>query len=174
MHTGSRESGRDQDRGRKRESHARKLARAIALSAIVTAIGCQQEVADLDGAFYDGDHRLVHCGVNLDTSARNSIDSVDSGLDRALDRNEVVELYTHHPGFSVPIDKIEHVLAARPDLLVSADASCLMHIGGLADLLAQNPERVPNLPLEHPLQRRHVAVVLRDALAAAKPGTERA
>jgi L-lactate dehydrogenase complex protein LldE len=48
--------------------------------------------------------------------------------------------------------KIDHVLEAKPDLLVSADASCLMHIGGLAD------------KLERQLERRHVAVVLRDAL----------
>jgi len=115
VRTRSGESGRDQDRGRKHESHARKLARAVALSAIAAAIGCQQEVADLDGAFYDGDNRLVHCGVNLDTSARNSIDSVDSGLDRALDRDEVVELYAHHPGVTVPLDKLEHVLAGARD-----------------------------------------------------------
>jgi len=62
--------------------------------------------------------------------------------------------------------KIDHVLAAKPDLLVSADASCLMHIGGLADLLAQNPQRVPNL--QRPLERKHVAVVLRDALQSAR------
>ena len=48
--------------------------------------------------------------------------------------------------------KIDHVLAAAPDLLVSADASCLMHIGGLADRQGR------------PLRRQHVAVVLRDAL----------
>jgi L-lactate dehydrogenase complex protein LldE len=58
--------------------------------------------------------------------------------------------------------KIDHVLAARPELLVSADSSCLMHIGGLADRL------------ERPLPRKHVAVVLRDALSSAKPATERA
>ena len=73
--------------------------------------GCQENVADLDGAFYNGDGRTVHCGVNLDDSAKNSVESVDSGLDRARDRGEVVELYTHHPGVSVPIAKIEHVLA---------------------------------------------------------------
>jgi L-lactate dehydrogenase complex protein LldE len=51
--------------------------------------------------------------------------------------------------------KIDHVLAAAPDLLVSADASCLMHIGGLAD------------KQQRPLRRRHVAQVLRDALKEA-------
>jgi len=65
--------------------------------------------------FYDGDHRLVHCGVNLDTSANTSIESIDSGLDRARDRGEVLELYTHHPGVSVPLDKIEHVLSGARD-----------------------------------------------------------
>jgi peptidoglycan/xylan/chitin deacetylase (PgdA/CDA1 family) len=76
---------------------------------------CQENLSDLDGAFYDGDGRLVHCGVNLDTSANNSIESIDSGLDRARDRGEVVELYTHNPGVSVPLDKIEHVLAGARD-----------------------------------------------------------
>ncbi|HEX4421580.1 MAG TPA: polysaccharide deacetylase family protein [Kofleriaceae bacterium] len=65
----------------------------------------------MDGVFYNGDHRLVHCGVNLDAKSDNSLDSVDSGLDRARDRHEVIELYAHHPGVTVPIDKIEHVLA---------------------------------------------------------------
>ena len=51
--------------------------------------------------------------------------------------------------------KLDHVLAAAPDLLVSADASCLMHIGGLAD------------HEQRPLRRRHVAQVLRDALKGA-------
>ena len=53
----------------------------------------------------------MHCGVNLDTSARSDIASVDSALDRARDRGEVAELYAHHPGDTVPVSKIEHVLA---------------------------------------------------------------
>jgi len=75
----------------------------------------QQQLSDLDGVFYDGDSRLVHCGVNLDTSANASIASVDSALDRARDRGEVVELYAHHPGDTVPIEKIEHVLSGARD-----------------------------------------------------------
>jgi peptidoglycan/xylan/chitin deacetylase (PgdA/CDA1 family) len=72
---------------------------------------CQREIADIDGVFYNGDHRLVHCGIDLDTESDNSLASVDSGLDRARDRHETVELYAHHPGRTVPVDKIEHVLA---------------------------------------------------------------
>jgi len=74
--------------------------------------GCQRDVSEIDGAFYDGDGRLVHCGLNLDSEANISEDSIDSGLDRARDRGEVVELYAHHPGVSVPVGKIEYVLAA--------------------------------------------------------------
>jgi len=77
--------------------------------------GCQQQLSDVDGAFYDGDGRLVHCGVNLDTSANVSIASIDSALDRARERGEVVEVYAHHPGQTVPLSKIEHVLAGAHD-----------------------------------------------------------
>jgi hypothetical protein len=83
------------------------------VAAVVGSLvaGCQRDVSELDGVFYDGDGRIVHCGVNLDTEANISQSSIDSGLDRARDQGEVVELYAHHPGVSVPIDKIEYVLA---------------------------------------------------------------
>lgn len=77
--------------------------------------GCQVQLDQVDGVFYNGDHRLVHCGVNLDTSANTSLESIDSALDRAHDRGEVAELYTHHPGVTVPVSKIEHVLAGARD-----------------------------------------------------------
>ena len=48
--------------------------------------------------------------------------------------------------------KLDHVLAAAPDVLVSADASCLMHVGGLAERAGR------------PLRTLHLAQVLRDAL----------
>jgi L-lactate dehydrogenase complex protein LldE len=50
--------------------------------------------------------------------------------------------------------KIDHVLAAKPDVLVSADSSCLMHVAGLADRAGR------------PLRTLHLAQVLRDALRA--------
>jgi hypothetical protein len=86
----------------------------IAFMTMMTA-GCQASLDQIDGAFYNGDHRLVHCAVNLDTSARTSLESIDSALDRARDRGEVAELYTHHPGVTVPVGKIEHVLAGARD-----------------------------------------------------------
>ncbi len=76
---------------------------------------CQSSISEIDGAFYNGDHRLVHCGVNLDTSARNDTASIDSALDRAADRGEVAELYSHKPGYTVPIDKLQHVLQGAQD-----------------------------------------------------------
>jgi hypothetical protein len=97
--------------------HAAKLAWCCVRVAILGAVttSCQLQLSDLDGVFYDGDHRQVHCGVNLDTTARTSLDSIDSALDRARDRGEVVELYAHHPGATVPLDKLEHVLAGARD-----------------------------------------------------------
>ena len=48
--------------------------------------------------------------------------------------------------------KLEHVRAAHPDVLVSGDMSCMMHIGGLAARDGQ------------PIKTQHIAQVLRDAL----------
>jgi L-lactate dehydrogenase complex protein LldE len=48
--------------------------------------------------------------------------------------------------------KLEHIRAAHPDVLVSGDMSCLMHLGGLADQEGR------------PIRRQHLAQVLRDAL----------
>jgi L-lactate dehydrogenase complex protein LldE len=48
--------------------------------------------------------------------------------------------------------KLDHVRAAKPDILVSGDMSCLMHMGGLAEKEGK------------PLKNMHFAQVLRDAL----------
>ncbi len=48
--------------------------------------------------------------------------------------------------------KLDHVRATAPDVLVSADMSCLMHIGGLAGREGR------------PIRTLHLAQVLRDAL----------
>jgi len=65
----------------------------------------------MDNVFYDGDGRQVHCAVNLDEEANNSRASIDSGLDRAAARGEVIELYAHAPGKTVTLDKLEYTLA---------------------------------------------------------------
>jgi hypothetical protein len=48
--------------------------------------------------------------------------------------------------------KLEHIRAAQPDVLVSGDMSCMMHIGGLAEKEGK------------PIKTLHVAQILRDAL----------
>ncbi|HUJ63266.1 MAG TPA: polysaccharide deacetylase family protein [Kofleriaceae bacterium] len=79
---------------------------------VVLGAGCQQQLADVDGAFWStNDPRRLHCAVNLDSEAQVDDASLDSGLDRALRRGEVVELYAHHPGATVPVDKVAYVLA---------------------------------------------------------------
>jgi L-lactate dehydrogenase complex protein LldE len=48
--------------------------------------------------------------------------------------------------------KLQHLRAARPQIVVGVDTSCLMHLGGLAENEG------------HPIKHLHVAQVLRDAL----------
>jgi L-lactate dehydrogenase complex protein LldE len=52
--------------------------------------------------------------------------------------------------------KLDHVLAQKPDLLVSVDMSCLMHMGGLAAKGGR------------PIKTVHLAQILRDALKNSK------
>jgi L-lactate dehydrogenase complex protein LldE len=54
--------------------------------------------------------------------------------------------------------KLDHVLEAKPDVLVSADMSCLMHLAGLAEKRGQ------------PIKALHFAQVLRDAAATSQGG----
>jgi peptidoglycan/xylan/chitin deacetylase (PgdA/CDA1 family) len=129
---------------------------------IVMLAGCQQDIASMDSVFYAGGSRPVHCAVNLDSKARNDDASIDGGLDRALQRNEVVELYAHHPGVTVPVSKIEHVLAGAqerglafvtygdfargtwtaPGIALSLDDSSVDAWYALRDLFAQYNARV--------------------------------
>lgn len=51
--------------------------------------------------------------------------------------------------------KLDHVMETHPDFLVPGDMSCLMHLSGLANKEGK------------PLQIRHIAQVLRDALTQA-------
>jgi peptidoglycan/xylan/chitin deacetylase (PgdA/CDA1 family) len=106
---------REHQRSRQQRSHARTLTRALALAAAALTAACHDEIGAVDGAFYNGDGRRVHCAINLDTAANNRIASIDSGLDRARDRGEVVELYAHNPGGTVPLPKLEYVLAGARD-----------------------------------------------------------
>jgi len=48
--------------------------------------------------------------------------------------------------------KLDHIRAVQPDLLVSGDMSCMMHLGGLAQKEGQ------------PIKTRHFVQILRDAL----------
>ncbi|HVU36734.1 MAG TPA: (Fe-S)-binding protein [Opitutales bacterium] len=48
--------------------------------------------------------------------------------------------------------KLEHVRAAKPDILVSGDSSCLMHLAGMAEKEG------------HPIRTTHFVQILRDAL----------
>ncbi|MDQ3335619.1 MAG: polysaccharide deacetylase family protein [Myxococcota bacterium] len=77
-------------------------------------VACRVDVQGVERAFYDGDGRKVHCAVNLDHKAGN-MSTVDSGLDRARDRGEVIELYGHRPGGTIDVADIEYVLAGARD-----------------------------------------------------------
>lgn len=111
--------------------------RAVLL--VLFAAGCQLTVAETDGAFVGpDDHVKVHCAVDLDATAQNSWSSIDSGLDRAAQRGEIIELYAHHPGVTVGLDTLEHVLAGARDRGLAFDTY---------DDLAHGTARFPGLVL---------------------------
>jgi len=89
--------------------------RPVVCALALLAVACRDDAGAIDGIFYDGDGRRVHCAINLDSAAGNGDDSVDHALDRAAARGEVVELYAHRPGRTVPLEKLEHVLAGAVD-----------------------------------------------------------
>jgi Polysaccharide deacetylase len=101
----ARESKRDRDNSR---THGATVACVL---ATVLGAGCLETLDEMDNIFYDGDGRKVHCAVNLDDEANQTFDSIDTGLDRAVERNEVIELYAHRPGVTVAMATLEHTIA---------------------------------------------------------------
>jgi hypothetical protein len=86
----------------------------LALSALA-ACG-YQPLDETDEIFDDGSPRRVFCAAGLDTVSGNDDDSVMGGLERAAERDEVILLYGHTPGRTVPVDRIEAVLARAGEL----------------------------------------------------------
>jgi hypothetical protein len=87
----------------------------LALSLAIAACG-HDPLRETDEIFFDwGDPRVL-CAAGLDTASRNSMESVLGGLERAAERDEVLMLYAHAPGVTVPVERIEAVLARAVEL----------------------------------------------------------
>jgi hypothetical protein len=80
--------------------------------AAALAVGCNGDLDGLDGAFYNWDGRTLHCAVEIDSRAGNSLASIEGALDRANDRGEVLELLIHNPGESISWEDFAALLAA--------------------------------------------------------------
>jgi peptidoglycan/xylan/chitin deacetylase (PgdA/CDA1 family) len=77
---------------------------------MLVVAACHLDVGQVDAAFYNWDGRKVHCAIDIDSSADNSMSSIESGLDRAAKTGETLELYSHDPGHTVAWDTIEQVI----------------------------------------------------------------
>jgi len=95
-----------------RTTHDRTVTRALALTALVAAGGCTADLASFDSAYYNWDGRKVHCTVEGDTKAGNDLASIGRGLDRAVERGEVLEILVHQPGVSMSWEDFDALLAA--------------------------------------------------------------
>lgn len=108
-------------------------------------------------------HRSCHSrGTNSSTAASTLLGSI-AGL-RIVEYGEGEQCCGFGGTFSVSFPnistgmgalKLEHIRAAKPDVLVSGDMSCMMHLGGLAQQEGK------------PIKTMHLAQVLRDALKSA-------
>jgi Polysaccharide deacetylase len=90
--------------------------RRVALLCPAVVLACSQPPLDeIDEVFHRGERRVL-CAAGLDDSSGNDLDSVQSGLERAAARGEILSLYAHRPGGTVPVDKIGAVLEAASAL----------------------------------------------------------
>lgn len=73
-------------------------------------------LSDTGSIFYDGDARRVHCGANIDSKSTYDTPAILEALDAALERGETVELYTHKPGVTITLERLEAVLAHAQEI----------------------------------------------------------
>jgi hypothetical protein len=91
----------------------------LTLAVIVACLACgctKESIAETDGAFYTWDESRVLCGVGLDDVSGNGVNSFIEGMNRALERREVLVVFGHKPGIDHSLDKLEAVLSAANGL----------------------------------------------------------
>lgn len=105
-------------------------------------------------------HRSCHTRGTESANAAYSLMQSVQGI-KLVDFDEVDQCCGFGGTFSVTLPnisaamgklKLSHIRAAKPDIVASVDASCTMHLGGLAAKAGQ------------PIKTMHVAQILRDAL----------
>ncbi|MCA9679587.1 MAG: polysaccharide deacetylase family protein, partial [Myxococcales bacterium] len=97
-----------------RGAHGATIAHAAAalLTLTATATACSRPGLDeVDAIYFHWDDERVLCATGLDDVSGNDLDSVRAGLDRALADDAVILLFTHAPGRTVALDKVEATVA---------------------------------------------------------------
>ncbi len=69
----------------------------------------------MDGIYYQGDGRRVLCAANVDDIIGVSHENIAAGLDRAVARGEVLQLFAHEPGRTVNRDTLAFTFAAAAE-----------------------------------------------------------
>jgi hypothetical protein len=96
----------------------RRLATLTVLAiGSLSLLACTQTpLAEIDEIYSDDASRRVLCSASLDSDAEIPLDSILGGLERAHDQGEVIHLYAHKPGVSLPIDRLVSVLTRADEL----------------------------------------------------------
>ena len=90
--------------------------RLISMSvASLAAQACTESTSDMDGIYYRGDDRNVLCAANIDDIIGVTHDNITAGLDRAVARSEVLQLFAHEPGRTVDRDRLAFAFAAAAE-----------------------------------------------------------
>lgn len=79
---------------------------------LIGLAACHHDLAETDAAFYNWDARRMHCAIDIDTSTLNELPSIETALDRAAARGEVIELFAHRPGSTISMAELDAVLSA--------------------------------------------------------------
>jgi hypothetical protein len=83
----------------------------LMIAMIAACAGCADELSETDTPYFRWDGERVLCGVGVDDDSI-PIDELERGMVRARDRGEVLILYAHQPGGTVPRERIEAILVA--------------------------------------------------------------
>jgi hypothetical protein len=87
----------------------------VVLVGLTGLVACDATLASRDDVFSHGADHLVLCAENIDDVYGVGVPEIADALDRAEADGATLHLYTHTPGKTVAMTKIEGVLAAVAD-----------------------------------------------------------